>query len=245
MKTILSSAVLALATVSLLPIEASALTLEATSASGIYQGSNGGEGGWTTTLYAMGDAGGSNAGHAGVGYVYFDLSGLASQGITSSADITSVTLKLYSKAQSVAGFMQSFTGSVSNSTFYVADADSLFNSSDTGDIWGNRPTAGGNFLTSETFIFEKPGATYVERWYSIDVTELVKFWYDNPSSNFGFYLYGPDAPSYGASAFVSSGANGPVLEVIPEPSSYVLFGAGAALFAFLRRRSTKKAALSV
>lgn len=169
----------------------------------------------------------------------FDLSTLP----TSSADITSAVLTLYSTGLGPSGVVPAIGGDVSVSPILNPWRE---NSADP----GSAPLATYNafFGTTPTLAFGAPVATETVTgagFYEWDITNLVKSWVDGSQPNHGLFIQlttpGGDIGFADADSNPTIAGSSPSLTVVPEPGSALLAGLGGMVF-FARRRARQLSA---
>lgn len=185
------------------------------------------------TLLAVANTGGSSP-HNIKALIDFDLS---STGVTKSAQVGSAILTL----RVVDGGAVGFPVANPSASFPIDVALALAGGAwDESTVTWNTFPAAGSVVDTETI-------SGINVDVSFDVTQAIRDWIDNPSSQFGFLLSQPTEVRNGSNTavgavFASSGfgSNVPSLAitVVPEPSSVMLglLGAGAVGLAIARRR---------
>lgn len=194
------------------------------------------------TMIAPANTGTSN--HHMTAFLQYDLSGLAG---VSSSDITTATARLYLMNNVDAGFGANPTPEHSVSVDFR-----LVDSAWTGSTltWGNQP--GGAYDPTTTvpvgaIVGTISGIDASGVWVELDITQVVKNWLDDPSSNFGLRLNQTSEVRDGTSTAVfpaiaaqsnpdSSLRPQLVVTTVPEPTvpAFSLL-AGAAFLGFRRR----------
>jgi hypothetical protein len=154
----------------------------------------------------------NDAGHMMHTFIEFDLT----SSVFTSSTVETATLWLFTEAVGTAGQLS------------VRDVTSAWNVATL--TWAGQPGTG-SFVVTENI-------TTLGTWYGIDITELAKDWLDNPADNHGVRLSFETA---GNAKFESNDdtepATRPFLQLVPEPSSALLFAAGIVPFFFRRRQS--------
>jgi hypothetical protein len=151
----------------------------------------------------------------------FDLSAVP----YTSSEITSATIELFASAVAAGG--------AGNVSFYEATGTW----SETGVTWDTFPSF-------ELTPVDTENVSTAGQWYTFDVTDSIKSWIDNPSSNNGFAIL-MDTPTgnvtlSGAPPVGGSTINAPRLTVVPEPAGAMLIFAGTTLCLARRRRHNAK-----
>jgi hypothetical protein len=155
-------------------------------------------------------------------FLQFDLSGL------SDLEIESAILKLHENDK---------LNSVNSASLFLGKVPYSW------DPVTNKPVFDEAALPGE-FVFGNNGPASagpaVDIDFEIDVTQFVKDWQADPSSNHGFRISIDDA--YVGAAFNETGANAPILivtQIVPEPAALVVWALLAAAVVALGRRKLR------
>jgi len=172
----------------------------------------------------------TGTGHDIRSLIRFDLD---AAGITLAPDERAY-LRLYVGDIGASGFGANPDPSASTNptvSFYLNT--SPFNENET--TWSTRPSTEVTPIASVVI-------DDIYKWISVDITDAVQFWLDNPSSNFGLTIMQDalvtreGAGKVGVMFESSATENGPILAVVPEPSSAAIIGITMLAAATRRRR---------